>query len=297
MFSYYDENTVLYYNGAYLKAAEAKIDLYGQSLHYGYAVFEGIRAYKTDKGTRIFKPKEHFVRLKRSCELIGIPFDMTPEELETISYEVMKRSGLEEAYIRPLVICPPNMSLGKAKESHLLLCAWAWNQGYGTNHARLMVSSFIRPHPKAFHMDAKAAGHYVNSIMATTEAKEKGYSDALLLDVNGNVAEGPGANIFFQKEGVLYTPPKGYILAGITRSTVMDLCAEMNIPVVEKFFTLEELQQAEGAFYVGTAAEVLAIESVNDVAFSRPFDDTFGRQIQDAYSNLVREKEYKTAAA
>jgi len=297
MYSYYNENTMLYFNGEYLKATEAKTDLYGQSLHYGYAVFEGIRAYKTEKGEiKIFKAKEHFDRLRRSCELIHIPYKFNNEALIEASYKVLELNNLEEAYIRPLVFCPPNMTLKAASEAHILICAWEWGAYLGERLLRVMTSSFQRPNPNAFKIESKSAGLYVNSIMASQEAKEKGYDEALLLDMRGYVAEGPGANLFYEKNGKLYTPPPGHILPGITRATVMELCYELGIPLEEKLFTLDELRQAESVFYCGTAAEVIGWESLDGQPFSKPWAASLGRVLQQAYKARVLEKDFKRAA-
>ena len=156
-----------------------------------------------------------------------------------------------------------------------------------------MTSSFQRPNPKAFHIHAKAAGHYVNSILASQEAKSKGYDEALLLDINGYAAEAPGANLFYEKDGKLVTPSLGNILPGITRATVLELCREMNIQVEEKFFTLDELKTADAAFYCGTAAEVIGMKSLDDYEFPKPWNETVSKRIQDAYKCTVVEKEYK----
>ena len=231
---YYGESTVVYFDGAFMKAADAKIDLYGQSLHYGYAVFEGIRSYHTENGTRIFKAKEHYDRLRYSAEVMGIPFNISTEELTELTYEVLQRNGFSDAYIRPVVLCSPNMSLSKGKDSHLAITAWEWTNGYLSNQMRIMTSSYRRPNPSGFKINAKVSGHYVNSILACQEAKDYGYDEALLLDIDGNVAEGPGANVFFEKDGVLYTPATGNILPGITRATVLELCKTLAIPVIEK---------------------------------------------------------------
>ncbi|SEM19919.1 branched-chain amino acid aminotransferase [Chitinophaga rupis] len=297
MYSYYNENTILYFDGEYAKAAEAKIDLYGQSLHYGYAVFEGIRAYKTEKGeVKIFKAEEHFDRFKRSCELIHIPYKYNNEELIKACYKVLELNNMEEAYIRPLVFCPPNMTLKAASESHILICAWEWGAYLGEKLLRVMTSSYQRPNPKAFQIESKSAGLYINSILASQEAKEKGYDEALLLDMNGNVAEGPGANIFFEKNGKLYTPPRGHILPGITRATVIELCHELGIPLEEKLFTLDELKQAESVFYCGTAAEIIGWDSLDGQTFSKPFSESLGKVLQQAYKARVLEKEFKREA-
>ena len=288
---YYNNDTIIYFNGSFVKAAEASTNLYGQSLHYGYAVFEGIKSYKTEDGTKIFKAKEHFDRLRRSAELMHMPFNYTTEELTALTYEVLERNGFEDAYIRPIVLCSPNMSLSKGKESYLAIEAWEWSNGYMANKMRIMTSSYERPNPKAFRVEAKVSGHYVNSILACQEAKDAGYDEALVLDGKGNVAESSGANVFFEKNGTLYTPAKGSILPGITRATVLEICAELDIPTEEKFFTPEEMRGADAAFFCGTAAEVLALDSLDDVPFTKEWDTTLSATIQKAYRNLVVGKD------
>lgn len=290
---YYGESTVVYFNGAFMKAADAKIDLYGQSLHYGYAVFEGIRSYHTENGTRIFKAKEHYDRLRYSAEVMGIPFNTSTEELIDLTYGVLQRNGFSDAYIRPVILCSPNMSLSKGKESHLAITAWEWTNGYLSNQMRIMTSSYRRPNPSGFKINAKVSGHYVNSILACQEAKDNGYDEALLLDIDGNVAEGPGANVFFEKEGVLYTPATGNILPGITRATVLELCGALDIPVVEKKFKPEEMRGADSAFYCGTAAEVVALESMDNIPFTQAWENSLGRILQKAYKATVLEKAYR----
>ena len=287
---YYNNNTIIYFNGNFVKASEASTNLYGQSLHYGYAVFEGIKSYKTDGGTKIFKAKEHYDRLRRSAELMHMPFNYTTDELTALSYEVLELNGLSDAYLRPIVMCSPNMSLSKGKESYLAIEAWEWSNGYMANKMRIMTSTFERPNPKAFKVEAKVSGHYVNSILACQEAKDAGYDEALVLDGNGNVAESSGANVFYEKDGRLYTPSKGSILPGITRATVLEICAELDIPTEEKLFKPEEMRGADAAFFCGTAAEVLALDSLDDVPFTQNWDDTLSATVQKAYRNLVLGK-------
>jgi len=171
---YYNNETFIYFNGKFVKAKDAHTDLYGQSLHYGYSVFEGIKSYKTDNGTKIFKAEEHYDRLRRSAELMHIPFSYTTQELTDLTYKLLSLNGLSDAYIRLLVICSPNMSLSKGKESYLTLLAWEWSNGYLGDKMRIMTSSFQRPNSKAFLGEAKVGGHYVNSILACQEAKDKG---------------------------------------------------------------------------------------------------------------------------
>ena len=290
---YYNESTIIYYNGEFVKATDAKGNLYDQTLHYGYGVFEGIRAYETENGVRIFKAKEHFDRMQFSCEAIGIPYPYNNEELIALSYELLERNNFKNAYLRPLVTCTPNMNLTKGKDSQLLIAAWEWGAYLGEKLLRLKKSTYRRINPSSFVVAAKVSGHYVNSIMASQEAKDAGFDEALLLDIDGFVAEGPGANIFIQKDGVLHTPQLGSILPGITRATVLEICQELGIEVIERQITPEEVKTADSAFFCGTAAEIIGIESLDDVAFPLNWKESLGATIQKAYKNLVLEKEYR----
>src|ERR1700690_2000547 len=256
---YYTEETVLFLDGKFVKAKEAKIDLFSQTMHYGYGVFEGIRAYHTVNGTKIFKAHEHYDRLRRSCELMGIPLTYGVEELTQLSYQILEKNNLSCAYLRPLVFSGQNMSLTAPQEISVMITAWEWGKYFSNLSLRVCISSIQRPNPKSCKIEAKVCGHYVNSIMATMEAKGRGFDEGLMLDGNGFVAEGPGANFFFEKEGVLYTPPLGNILPGITRKTVLEICKELDMPLEEKHFRPEELFEADSAFFSGTAAEIIGI--------------------------------------
>ncbi|MDQ3683316.1 MAG: branched-chain amino acid transaminase [Bacteroidota bacterium] len=294
---YYNENTIIYYNDEFIKATDAKGNIYDQSLHYGYAAFEGIRSYDTKNGVKIFKAKEHFDRLQFSCEAVHIPYPFNNRELIAISYEVLKRNNLKDAYLRPLISCTPNMSLTKGIKAQLMIAAWEWGAFLGDKLLNIGTSSYRRIAPACFKVDAKISGHYVNSILATQEAKDKGFDEALLLDINGFVAEGPGTNIFVEKNSVLYTPQTGSILPGITRATVIEICEELGIGVAEKHIRKEEIYEADSAFYVGTAAEVIGIASLDNHALSKPWKESLGSTIQKAYKNLVLEKEFRTIAS
>jgi branched-chain amino acid aminotransferase len=288
--AYYNNDTIIYLNGAYVKASEATTDYYSQSLHYGYAVFEGIRSYKTaDGSTKIFKAAEHYDRLKNSADALNMPYHWLTNELIDATYEVLSRNNLQNAYIRPVVYAPANMSFNPNNESYILIAAWEMGLFLGEKLLRVMTSSFQRPNPKGFRIEAKASGHYVNSILASQEAKAKGYDEALLTDMNGYVAEGPGANVFFEKNGKLFTPPTGNILPGITRATVIEICKELNIPVEERLFTTDELKQADAAFFCGTAAEVIGWQSLDEAVFPKSWNDSLGKIIQQAYKNRVTE--------
>jgi branched-chain amino acid aminotransferase len=181
------------------------------------------------------------------------------------------------------------MSFVQNEASFIVIEVWEMQPFLGEKLLRVMTSSFQRPNPKGFKIEAKAAGHYVNSILASQEAKAKGFDEALLLDMNDNVAEGPGANLFFEKDGKLFTPAKGNILPGITRSTLIEICAGLNIEVEEKFFSIAELREADAVFYCGTAAEVIGWESLDNQALAKPWAGSLGQRIEKAYKNLVIE--------
>jgi branched-chain amino acid aminotransferase len=288
---YFNNKTILYLNGDFVKATDATTDLYSQTLHYGYGVFEGIRVYDTQNGTRIFKAKEHYERLKNSCELINIPFEFEVKELIQKTYELLDLNHFKDAYVRPLVYCSPNMSLTKPNLVHLMICAWEWGAYLGDNLLNVTISSYSRPHPKSTKIEAKVCGHYVNSILAASEAKAKGFDEAILLDTDGFLAEGPGSNLFFEKNGKLFTPKTGNILPGITRATVIDLCKKLKIELVEGEYVTKDLANADGAFLCGTAAEIIGLQSLENKPFAKEWQDTLGKKLQTAYKNLVLERE------
>ena len=284
---YYKEDSVIYCNGEFIKAKEAVGSLYSQTLHYGNGVFEGIRAYDTEKGTQIFKAKEHFKRLKYGAEVMGIPFDYTEGQLEEITYELLKKNNLTNAYIRPLITLGDNMGLTTSNEVNLIMQCWEWGKYMGSNLLRVKTSKYERPNPKSCFVEAKVTGHYINSILSTNEAKKEGYDEALLLDMNGHVAECSGANVFIEKDGKLFTPPKGHIMAGITRATIIELCNREGINVEEKHFTIEEMKQADSAFFTGTAAEVVGLESLDDYKFPLTWENTLGKRMSELYNAEV----------
>lgn len=290
---YYNNDTIIYLNGEFVKATEAKADFFGQSLHYGYGVFEGIRSYKTiNDTTKIFKAEEHFERLKKSAAALNMPYVWNAEDLIHATYTLLEKNNLQDAYIRPLVYAPPNMSFIQNTESFIAIEVWKMQPFLGEKLLHVMISSFQRPNPKAFKIEAKATGHYVNSILASQEAKTNGFDEALLLDMNGFIAEAPGANIFIEKNNILYTPQLGNILPGITRATVFEICNEREIQVIEKQITVEEMIDADCAFFCGTAAEVIGIASINKINFPLMWENSLGGKIQKAYKDLVLQKKY-----
>ena len=290
---YYSENSVVFLNGNFVKAADAKVGLYNQTMHYGNGVFEGIRSYDTPDGTRIFKAKEHFDRLHYSAETMHIKLKYSSKELEQITYQLLEMNDLKDAYIRPLVYLGDNMSLTPTDEVHLVIMVWEWGKYLGDKMLKVMLSSFQRPNPKSCFVQAKVVGHYTNSILATTEAKQNGFDEALLTDMNGYIAEGPGANFFFEKEGKLVTAPLGNILSGITRATVFEIAKELQIEVEERFFKPEEIETADAAFFCGTAAEVIGIEQFNDYKLPMNWEESNSSFIQRKYKRRVAFNEYQ----
>ncbi|WP_299096564.1 branched-chain amino acid transaminase [uncultured Winogradskyella sp.] len=286
---YKKENSIVFHNGEFINANDVLINPYSQSLHYGNGIFEGIRSYKTVNGARIFKAQEHYERLCYGAKAMHIPVNYSVEELVDITYRLLKKNNFEDAYIRPLVTTGADMSLLSSKESFLTIQCWEWGKYMGDKLLKVKTSQYQRPNPKSCIVDAKVTGHYTNSILATNEAKNAGYDEALLLDMNGYVAECSGANVFIEKDNVLFTPPKGNIMPGITRQTVIDICKEEGIEVVEKYFTLDELKKADNAFFTGTAAEVVGLQSIDDYQFPKKWETTHGYNLMHLYKNEVLE--------
>ena len=286
---YYNENTIIFLNGEWLKAKDAKTDLYSQTLHYGNGVFEGIRSYDTSKGTVVFKAKEHYERLHYSAEKMYIKLKYSVDELIEVTYQLLEKNNLKNAYIRPLVYLGANMALTPVEEVNVMLSCWEWGKYLGNDLLKATISEYQRPNPKSCHVAAKVVGHYINSILATTDARQKGFGEPILLDANGYVAEGGGSNFFYEKNGKLVTPPLGNILPGITRATVIELAKELGYEVEEKYFTPQDLKETKPdiAFFTGTAAEVIGIQAIDDLVFETKWEDTVAYKIAQAYKNLT----------
>jgi branched-chain amino acid aminotransferase len=286
--NYYNQNTIIYHNGNLVKAADVAIDLYSQTMHYGFGVFEGIRSYKTTTGnTKIFKAQEHYQRLQHSANSLHLPYTYSVEALTEATYTILAANNLQDAYIRPLVYAPANMSFNKNTESNIAILAWKMQPFLGTQLLRVKASTYQRPNPKGFILTAKACGHYVNSILASYDAKANGFDEALLLDIDGFAAEAPGANLFVEKNGKLLTPQLGNILPGITRATVIELAKQLQIEVTETQININEIYNADAAFFCGTAAEVIGFESLDNIGFTKTWEETLSYKIQQAYKALV----------
>ena len=290
---YHNDKSVLFFNGEYKKVKDFRISPFNQTLHYGYGVFEGLRAYNTQQGPHIFKVRRHFERLAKSAEKLNFQMPYSVPEMINFAYELIERNDMRETYIRPLVFMDKNMTLRAhdADQPNLLMTCWKWNRYYPSNHLKVLVSSWRRPHIKTMPVDIKATGNYINSILATREALQGGYDDALLLDVEGYIASGPGASFFMEKNGRLIVPPVVHIFPSITRTILIEIATQMGIEVVEKQYGVDEVLDADGAFFAGTAAEVAGIESINGHKLRLAWEDTIGHLLHNRYKRIVSGKD------
>ncbi|MGB0522801.1 MAG: aminotransferase class IV [Flammeovirgaceae bacterium] len=290
---YYGKGTVVFLDGTFEKASQAQTDLFSQTLHYGHGVIEGMRSYSTPLGPHIFKAKEHYERMLEGADRLGLKIKFNLDELIHFSYQLLEENkNLTNAYIRPMVYVGASMPLITSKEAHVFIAAWKWKSYFENDLLNLKLSSIERPNPKSTLVDYKLAGHYTNYIFATTEARKEGYDEALLKDMNGYVAQASASNFFYQKDGKLFTAPKGHILPGITRKVVFDLAKELDIEVFEKNSTPEEVMQADSAFLTSAALEITGINSINKRAFDIAWEDSLGHQLQLKYHQIVQQSEY-----
>lgn len=252
----------IWLDGALVDWQKAAVHPLTHALHYGSAVFEGLRFYETDAGRpAIFRLKEHVARQFYSARAIGMRVPLTPKQLADAIVATVRANKIKAGYIRPLTFYGyGKMGLNPtgAPISTLVAC-WPWGSYLGGAPIRVQTSRFIRLHPQSVVADAKVAGHYVNSILASLEMQKAKMDEALFLDYRGHVAEGPGENLFFVKKKVIYTPALGSILAGITRDTVITLARDRGYKIVEGNYKLPAVYGADEAFFTGTAAEVQPI--------------------------------------
>ena len=260
----------IWLDGKLVPWREATTHVLTHTLHYGMGAFEGVRAYKAEKGTAIFRLQEHTERLFNSAKIfqMKMPFDLST--VAEAQKEVVRANKLESCYLRPIVFYGSEaMGISASNLSvHVAIAAWPWGAYLGAEGMekgiRVKTSSFTRHHVNISMCRAKSVGAYPNSILAHQEAAKDGYDEALLLDVDGYVAEGSGENVFIVKKGKLYTPDLTSCLEGITRATVLTLAAELNIPVIEKRITRDEVYCADEAFFTGTAAEITPIRELDN---------------------------------
>lgn len=267
---------VIWYNGAFVPWADAKVHVLTHGLHYASSVFEGERAYNGN----IFKLTEHTERLFNSAELLGFEIPYTVQEIDDACNETLKRQGLKDAYIRPIAWRGSEM-MGVSAQSNRInvaIAVWEWPSYFSPEERlkgiRLDMAQYRRPDPQTAPSTSKAAGLYMICTLSKHAAEAKGYADALMLDWRGRVAEATGANIFFLKDGVVHTPePEGF-LNGITRRTVIDLAKRRGMELIERPIMPEELSDFEQCFLTGTAAEVTPVSEIG------PHSYTVGSEIE-----------------
>ena len=296
-----DRDGVIWYDGKMVNWRDATTHVLTHTLHYGMGVFEGVRAYKTDKGTAIFRLKDHTDRLFRSAHILGMKLPYSKEELMAAQLASVRENNLESAYLRPMAFYGAEAMGISAKtlSTHVIVAAWQWGAYMGQealDHGiRVKTSSFSRHHVNITMCKAKANGNYMNSILAHQEAAQDGYEEALLLDVDGFVAEGSGENIFIVRNGKLYTPDLTAALEGITRDTIVQLAGELGIPVIEKRITRDEVYSADEAFFTGTAAEVTPIRELDRRSIGTGTAGPITKQLQKMYFDAVTGKSAKHA--
>jgi len=292
--SMHDRDGVIWFDGEMVDWREAKIHVLTHSLHYGMGVFEGVRAYRGDNETYIFRLQDHTRRLFGSARIMGmkIPFDQ--ETINQAQCQAVRENGLESAYIRPLVFYGSE-GMGLRADNlqvHVIVAAWHWGAYLGAEGMekgiRIKTSSFTRHHVNISMSKSKTTGHYVNSMLALQEALADGYDEALLLDVDGFVSEGSGENLFIVRGGVLYTPETTSALEGITRDTIITLARAEGIEVKEARITRDQVYLADEAFFTGSAAEVTPIRELDNRSIGNGSRGPITEKLQSQYFDLLR---------
>ncbi len=292
--SFADRDGFIWYDGKLVPWREATTHVLTYSLHYGVGCFEGVRAYKTPKGTAIFRLHDHTKRLFNSAKIIGMKMPFTPEQLNEAQLEVLRANKLDSAYLRPMVFFgAEGMGLrAEGLKTHVIVAAWTWGAYLGAENMekgiRVKTSSFSRHYVNAAMCKAKANANYLNSSMALNEVLRDGYDEAIMLDPEGYVAEGSAENIFVVIDGTLHTPDLTSALDGITRRTVVQLAKDMGIPTAERRITRDELYVADEAFFTGTAAEVTPIREVDNRPIGPGKRGPITGKLQAAYLKLVK---------
>jgi len=292
----------IWLNGKLIPWNDAKVHVLTHTLHYGTGVFEGIRCYKTEAGSAVFRLKEHVDRLFNSMHICQMESALTRDQVFEGILETIRVNKIDACYIRPIAYIGYGAMGIFPKENpiDIAVAVWPWGSYLGEeglkNGIRVKISSFTRPHVNATMVRSKTTANYANSLLAKREALKDGYDEAMLLDTDGYVAEGSGENVFIVRNGKLKTPPLTAILEGITRDTIMQLAGEHNIPLLEERFTRDELYIADEAFFTGTAAEITPIREVDNrkIGTGRPGPVT--QKIQAAFFDIVHGRDKKHAA-
>lgn len=286
----------IWLNGKFIKWNQAKTHIITHSLHYGSGIFEGIRFYETEKGPAVFRLKDHMKRFNYSAKTIKLDLKYSVEELCRGVLKLIQKNNLKQGYIRPLCVYGEGyMGLDPTGAPNMTtIAAWPWGAYLSEESIKAHISKIRRLTPQQTDMRAKLCGHYFNSILASQEAHSLGFQEAILLDQEGNIAEGPGENIFMVKNRMLITPPEKFILPGITRDSIIKIAKYEKIPVKEKKITPAELLDADEAFFTGTAVEVSIINEIDGHKMKNP-DALISKKLKTLYEEAARgeNKKYK----
>jgi branched-chain amino acid aminotransferase len=291
-----DRDGVIWYDGKMVPWRDANTHVLTHTLHYGLGVFEGLRAYETAQGSAIFRLQEHTDRLFNSAHIFMMKIPYSKDVIMQAQCDVVKQNQLTSGYIRPIAFYGAEaMGLSaKTLSVHVAIAAWPWGTYLGPesleNGIRVKTSSFTRHHVNINMCRAKSVTTYANSILANQEVGLDGYDEALLLDVEGYVAEGSGENIFIIKQGKIYTPDLTSCLEGITRASIIELAAEAGISVIEKRITRDEVYCADEAFFTGTAAEVTPIRELDNRIIGAGKRGPITAQLQTLFFDCVKGK-------
>lgn len=297
-----NEGKTIWMDGALVPWGEAKVHVLTHALHYGMGVFEGVRCYQGERGGAIFRLADHTRRLLRSAHILRLRVPYGFEELNRATVETVRANGLTACYIRPIAFLGDGAMGLYAPENpvHVAIAAWPWGSYLGeeglVSGIRVQTSSFARHHVNASMTRAKACGYYVNSVLAKMDAKSAGFDEALLLDVDGYVAEGAGENLFIVRDGVIATPPLGSTLEGITRDTILTLAREHGHAVVERRLTRDDVYAADEAFLTGTAAEVTPIRELDFRTIGAGKRGPVTEALQAAYFDAVHGRDGRHGA-
>ena len=295
-----DRDGFIWHDGKLVPWREATTHVLTHSLHYGLATFEGVRAYKTTSGTQIFRLAEHTQRWLNSSKIYMMELPYTKEQLMEAQKEVVRANNLESCYLRPLAFYgSEKMGVSPVgAKVHVSIAAWPWGAYLGedglTKGIRVKTSSYTRHHVNVNMPRAKFSGTYANSILANREAVSHGYDEALLLDVDGFVAEGAGENLFIVKDGALIEPEMGSALIGITRASIIELAQDLGLKVQARRMTRDDIYIADEAFFTGTAAEVTPIRELDGRAIGAGRRGPITEKLQKAFFDVVagKNKEY-----
>ena len=297
-----DRDGLIWFDGKMLPWREARVHVLTHTLHYGMGVFEGLRAYKTERGAAVFRLQDHTRRLFRSAHIMQMRLPFDEDAINRACLEVVRENGLRSAYIRPVCFYGAD-SMGIRADTlsvHIAVAGWEWGAYLGADGLqkgiRVRTSSYTRHHVNISLCKAKANGHYINSILALQEALQCGCDEALMLDNEGYVAEGSGENIFIARDGVIYTPDLTSALEGITRDCIFTFCREAGIEIREKRLTRDEVYVADEAFFTGTAAEVTPIRELDDRRIGNgargPITEKLQRMFFDAAEGRDKNKRH-----